>query len=245
MIAAGLAVLLAAVGLAGCAAGTSAQGEVAGVTVTSQPEGIHVTGQGIVPAVPDIVEFRLGVDAQAETVAEAQSQAAQAMTRVLAALAGNGIADRDIQTQHLSIRQVTRWDPERDVQVVIGYRVSNNVLATISDTDKAGAVVDAVVSAGGDLTRINGLSFSVDDPAPYREEAREKAMADAKARAEQLARLGGVRLGKPVYIVEGGFSVPTPVFRAEAAADMAFETPIIAGELDISLTVTVVYDILN
>jgi len=218
------------------------------VNVNSQQEGIWVTGQGEVPAVPDIAILRLGIEAQEASVASAQAQATEAMDDVMTALVDNGVAKKDIQTQYFSIRQVTRWDRDKEQEVVIGYRVTNVVSAKVKDMDKIGTVIDAVAKAGGDLTRINSIDFSVDDPSDYYEEAREEAIADAKARAEQLARLAGVKLGKATFISEG---MQIPVIRervveyAEAVPAPAVETPISLGEMEISLTVQVVYAIVD
>jgi len=233
-----LALVLATVGLCGCA--TPEQ-----INLVSQQEGIWVTGEGKVTVTPDIATLRLGIAAEAATVAEAQSQAAEAMTRVMDALIDNGVAENDIQTQYFSIHQVTRWDRETEEEVVVGYRVTNMVTAKIRDIDKARTIIDAVIEAGGDLTRIDGISFSVDDPSAYYEEAREKAMADAQAKAEQLAELAGVTLGKPTYISEG---ISYPIYPRDYMYEMAGaapETPISPGEIEISLTVQVVYTILG
>jgi uncharacterized protein YggE len=233
-----LALVLAIVGLCGCA--TPAQ-----VNLVTQEEGIWVTGEGEVMAVPDIATLRLGIDAQAATVAEAQSQAAEAMTRVMDALIDNDVAEKDIQTQYFSIRQVTKWDRETEEEVVVGYRVTNKVTAKIREIDKADAIIDAVIEAGGDLTRIDSISFSVDDPPAYYEELRQQAMADAKAKAEQLAELAGVTLGKPTYISEG---ISYPIYPRDYNYEMAGaapETPISPGEMEISLTVEVAYAILG
>ena len=238
LLATSLALVLAIVGLCGCA--TPAQ-----VNLVSQQEGIQVTGRGEVMAAPDIATLRLGIMAEAATVAEAQSEATETMSMVMTALIDNGVAEKDIQTQYFSIRQVTKWDRETEEEVVIGYQVTNKVTAKIRDIDKAGAIIDAVAEAGGDLTRIDGISFSVDDPLAYYEEARQKAMADAKAKAEQLAELAGVTLGKLTYISEG---VSYPIYPRDYSYEMAAaapETPISPGEIEISLTVQVVYAILG
>jgi len=119
------------------------------------------------------------------------------------------------------------------------------VMAKIREIAKTGSIIDSVAEAGGDLTRIDHISFSIDDPSEYRKEARDKAMADAKAKAEQLANLSGVRLGKPTYISESiSYPVyPPPVRAAEAAP--APVTPISPGEMKISLDIQVVYAILD
>ena len=98
------------------------------------------------------------------------------------------------------------------------------------------------------LGRINGISFSVDDPTAYHDEAREKAIKDAKAKAEQIAKLAGVKLGSPTYISESLYT-PGPIYREavfktmEAPAPAAAPPPISAGEMDISLTVQIAYNI--
>ena len=240
-----LALVLAIVGLAGCSPGNTAPIEIEGLSINSQQEGIWVSGQGVVTVTPDIATLRLGVEVQAESVATAQEQAAEAMDEVMEALTDNGIAKKDIQTQHFSIYPVTRWDKDDEEQVIVGYRVTNTVSAKIREIDKAGTIIDAVAAAGGDFTRINGIYFSVDDPSAYYEEAREKAMADAKAKAEQLAELAGGNLGKATYISESSYA-PPPIYRGgevyEEAA-MAVETPISPGEMEISLSVQVAYTI--
>ena len=171
------------------------------------------------------------------------------MDRVMKALKDNGVADKDIQTQYFNIQKVTRWDKDLEREVVIGYRVTNMVTAKIRELDKTGTIIDAVAVAGGDLTRIDGIGFSVDDPSVYQEEARQKAMADAKAKAEQMAEVAGVKLGKPTYISESSY-IPSPVMRQDvfkeaAAGAPMVETSISPGEMEISVNVQIVYAILN
>ena len=241
-----LVLVLAIVGLAGCGPGSTILGEIEEINISSQQEGIWVTGQGKVTAVPDIVTLRLGIEAEEATVAEAQTQAAEAMDKVMAALTANGVAKKDIQTQYFSIRQVTKWDRVKEEETVIGYRVTNMVTAKIRDIDKAGAIIDAVAEAGGDLTRISSIGFSIDAPSAYYEEAREEAMADAKAKAEQLAELADITLGKPTYIAESTYVPPVirgAVYEEVMPASASVETSISPGEMEISLTVQVAYSI--
>ncbi|UCB43981.1 MAG: SIMPL domain-containing protein [Dehalococcoidales bacterium] len=234
LLAVGLTLVLLATALSGCST----------VNLTGQQEGITVSGEGKVSVVPDIATLNLGVEAQDTTVTTAQNQAAAAMEMIMAALTDNGVAEEDIQTQYFNIDRVTRWDDETWEEEVIGYRVTNTVSVKIRDMESIGSIIDAVVEAGGDLTRINGISFSVDDPSIYYDEAREEAMADAKARAEALAELGGVRLGKPTYITESSYQ-PGTIYFSGARVDEAMEaeTPISPGETEITLNVQVTYDI--
>ena len=246
-----LASLLVVTGLMGCDSGRPALGAGEGtqVNISSQQEGIWVTGQGEVSAVPDIATLRLGIEAQDTSVAAAQVQAAEAMDDVMTALTDSGVASKDIQTQYFNIRQVTRWDREREEEVVVGFRVSNVVSAKVRDVDSVGAVIDAVARAGGDFARVDGISFSVDDPSEYHEQAREEAMADARDKAEDLARLAGVKLGKATYISEGfsgaAYAVPQPRVAFAMEEGMAAETAISPGETEITLLVQVAYSIID
>ena len=201
-----LVLVLIVVGLAGCGPGNTVLAEIEGINISNQQDGIWVTGMGEVTAIPDVAIISLGVEARATTVAEAQAQAAEAMDAVMDVLNDYGVASKDIKTQYYSIYPVRRWDDGKET--LIGYRVSNTVTVKIRKIEDTGGIIDAVTSAGGDYTRINGISFTVDDPDAYKVEAREEAMADAKAKAEQLAQLAGVTLGKPTYIAESGSYMP-------------------------------------
>jgi uncharacterized protein YggE len=122
--------------------------------------------------------------------------------------------------------------------------VNNLINVKIRDVGKAGIVIDEAVKAGGDLTRVNNISFTVNDPLPYYDQAREKAMADAKDRAQALAELAGVKLGRPSYITESvGQATPPVALGIKSSADMAQTTPISAGQLEIDITVQAVYTI--
>ncbi|MEA3442029.1 MAG: SIMPL domain-containing protein [Chloroflexota bacterium] len=254
LLAIGLTLVLATVGLCGCSPGGASQiGLPKGLQVNleTQQQGIWVTGKGEVSVTPDIATLRLGVESRKATVAEAQAEASEAMDKVMASLKDSGVDEKDIQTRYFSIRQRTKWDRETDEEIVIGYQVTNTVSAKIRDIDKVGTIIDAAAEAGGDLVRIQGISFSVEKPSTYYAELREKAMADAEAKAKQLADLAGVTLGKATYVSEGiqaprtwdmydmyvGSMAPTPTPTAPP--------PISPGETKISLTLQVAYAILK
>jgi uncharacterized protein YggE len=251
-IAVSLALVIAVAGLVGCSPqGSVSLGEAASglkFNLSNQQEGIWVSGSGKVSAVPDTAILSLGIESQEASVALAQEQAKGAMNAVMSALTGSGIAEKDIQTQYFNIQKVTRWDEKEGREVVIGYRVTNAVTAKVREMDRVGAVIDAVAVAGGDLTRIDSIGFTIDEPSAYYDEARAKAMADAAAKAGQLAEMAGVKLGKPTYIVENT-SYPYPIYRQDfygkVEAAPAMETPISAGEMEISLSVQVAYAILD
>jgi len=226
-----------------------AQGEQASLAYAyndSQQTGIWVSGTGEVTGAPDVAILTLGVEAQEETVSEAQSEAAEAMSDIVASLKANGVADKDIQTQWYTISIVTKWDKDTEEQIVVGYKVTNMVTAKLRDINKAGTVIDAVALAGGDLTRVEGISFTIDDPTSYFTQARQEAMEDAEAKAQQMADLAGVGLGKAFYMSESGGYIPQtyPVRDYYSGfEESAATTPISAGELEITLTVQVAYAI--
>ena len=248
----GLALVVIAAGTAGCDSffppSTPKASLSAGLTFSQQNTGIWVTGEGKVTVIPDVAILSLGVEAQAITIAEAQSQAAGAMEAIANELDNHGIAQKDIKTRHFSISPVRRWVEKDGKEVLIGYRVNNMVTAKVREVENTGAIIDAAARAGGDYIRINSISFTVDDPTTYHEEAREKAMADAEAKAKQLADLGGVKIGEPTYVTESGGFIPAPREYYQAGAPMpapaAPTTPISPGETEIRLTVQVVYSIM-
>jgi uncharacterized protein YggE len=249
LVAMSLVLVIAVVGFAGCSAGPTTIGTV---DVNSQQTGIWVSGTGKVTVTPDIAMLSLGIEAQADTVAKAQEQAATAMAAVMVALKDAGIDEEDIQTQYFNIRELTngeiRYD-EGGKEVVIGYEVTNTVSVKVRDVTKAGAVIDAVVTAGGDLTRVNGIDFTVEDPAPYYEQAREKAADYAKAKAQQMADLTGVTLGNVTYVSEsssyylGGSYNYYRGDAMEVPAPTIYPTEISVGKLEITATVQVAYAI--
>ena len=250
-ISAGLVLALGIGGIAlaqnaGSTPSTGTPGSVS-VSIPNQQVGIWVNGTGKVTVTPDVAILQVGVQAQASSVADAQAQASNAMDKVMTALTANGVAKKDIQTRYFNISQVTKWDDKSQTQIIIGYQVSNSVTAKIRDLGKAGDVIDAVAVAGGDLTRINGITFTFEDPTAAMQQARDKAMADAQAKAMQLAKDGGVTLGKPTYITENSYVPYPPTYSMSAAGDKAagVATPISPGDMDITVNVQVTYAIVD
>ncbi len=258
LILSGVMLVVILIGAGGCVVGEGAQvspptitgyvgtPDFGGVIYSQQQVGLWVTGEGKSNATPDLVLLSLGIEAEAKTVAQAQRDAAQAMDEVMKALKANGVAEKDIQTQRFSIYPVRKWIEDEQREIIIGYRVTNIVFAKIRQIDKAGPVIDAVAQAGGDLTRIDNIGFTIDDPTPYYKEARAKAIEDAIAKARQMADSADIKLGKLLYISESTPYVPPVVVRdfvmkAEGAAPPT--TPISPGELEIQVTVQMVYDI--
>ena len=204
--------------------------------------GISVSGLGTAVAAPDIATLRLGVSTLGDTARGARDDAAARMTDLIDSLKDNGIADKDYHTSQFSI------DPEIDFrpngkQVIRGYRVTSTLSVTVRDLDRVGEVIDDAVDAVGDPIRVQGVSFSIEEPGDLQSEARAQAMADAKAKAEELAKLAGVGLGKPITISESSGGGVPPVFFDLRAAEADVGTPISPGQLEITVTIQVTYAI--
>ena len=212
----------------------------------SSQAGIWVTGEGSISLEPDLAVINIGVETEAISVAEARDQAARAMDAITAAVKAQGLEDRDVQTRSFNIFPI--YDYSERTQRLTGYRVSNSASIKIRDLDKVGEVIDDVADAGGNATRINGISFTVEDTKQFTRDLREQAVADALAKAEHFAELTGVSVGRLAYIAEAGVGAPVvqdfggvQMERAFAAA--APTTSISGGELELTLRVTAVFGI--
>ena len=205
--------------------------------------GISVSGEGRVSVAPDMALLSIGASTKKDTVAAAHSAVQAAMDRLLSSLKANGIVEKDIQTSQFSI------SPEYDYQLseprLIGYRVTHMLQVKVRDIDRAGEVIDDGVEAAGDLVQVGSISLTVDDTSAMAKQARELAMADAKAKAEELARLADVELGKPISISESSYT-PGPVVaydRAYSAEASLVQTTISTGEMEVVVSVQITYGI--
>lgn len=200
---------------------------------------ITVVGRGEVMAVPDMAVMSIGVETEAKTPSEALSENASRMTAVMAKLKEAGIADKDLQTSQLGIWPIYDNQPHHETPMTIGYRASNRLSVTLRKIERIGEVLDQAVGDGANT--VNGPSFSVAEPEPLYQSARDAAVADAVAKAERYAAAAKVELGAVISIDEaGGGPVFTRQIRAEA---MAVSTPVAAGESSFSASVTMVFAI--
>jgi uncharacterized protein YggE len=226
---------------------TSSTVSSGGIIVSQQSLGLWINGTGKATGTPDVVVLTLGVQSQDKTVAQAQRAAVDAMNGIMQVLKGAGVADKDIQTTQFNISQQTRWDEKQNTSVVIGYQVSNIVTVKIRDMGKAGTIIDKAAEAGGDLIRVNGISFMVDDPTPLLKVAREKAIQNAIDKAKQMSQSSGASLGKLIYISESTPYIPVvqnSYMKLSDASGMApAPTAISAGELEFQSNVQLVYQI--
>jgi uncharacterized protein YggE len=206
------------------------------------PRTITVVGTGKVSLVPDIAQVNVGAEARADSVSEAKAEVDRQMVAINAALEEMGIDEKDIQTSHYSIHYERELGPVMPEGPMVegqeGYRVSNIVRVTVRNVEKAGDVVDAAVEAGAN--QVHGVSFTVSDESRWQAQAREKAMADAEARAAELAGLAGVELGavQSVSEVIGGWpAAMAPMPETVMSGGFA------PGELELSTRVQVAFAI--
>jgi len=211
------------------------------VRAETAPPRITVTGEGRVEVPPDMATVSLGVTTEAATAAAAMAANSDELARVLERLRGAGIADRDLQTSSLSLNPNWHHGQGADTPRIIGYVASNQLTVRVRDLASLGGVLDAVVKDGANT--LNGVSFGLTDPAPLLAEARRRAVADARARAELLVEAAGVGLGPVEAITEGGASGGFPPMYRGAPIAMEAAVPMAEGELSISAAVTVVWQI--
>ena len=198
------------------------------------PAAISVTGEATVSVPPDLAEIEGGVTSEAKTAREASEANNAAMGKVLQALKGAGIEEKDIQTARLSLQPQSA--PNRSgPSAIAGYRASNRVTVRVRDVTKVAGVIDTLVGAGAN--DIGGINFVVSQASKLLDEARERAVADARRKAEIYAKAAGVTLGAPLSISEEGNSAPAPYRRM--AAGMAVSAPVAQGEETLQVTVSV------
>ena len=210
---------------------------------TIQPETtITLTGKGTIDHAPDIAMISLGVQVEAKTAAEAMAQQTEKMNGVFAAVKAAGIADRDMQTGQLSLNPVYEY-PNNARPRLTGYQASNQLSIKVRKLDTLGKTLDAVVKGGGNT--INGVSFSIDKPDQFQNDARIEAIKDAAAKAELYAKAVGYKVKRIVTISEQDYyPQPVPMMMQMRQQDMAAApTPIAAGEVSLTQTVNVVFEL--
>jgi uncharacterized protein YggE len=232
--------LLASLCLAAMALPAAAPAQVPVVqTINGTRLDVSVTGE--VSRVPDIANISAGVVTRAASATGAISQNAARMERVRAALKRAGIEDRDIQTSSINLNPEYRYQ-DNQAPVLTGYSASNQVSIRFRDIRNSGRILDALVAEGAN--QINGPSLSIDKPEAALDEARTKALAAGRARAELYARSLGLRVGKLVSVSEsGGYSGPQPMVMSRMAVAEAAATKIDPGEQQLQVTLAMTFEL--
>jgi uncharacterized protein len=200
---------------------------------------ITMSGHGETHGQPDTAMLSAGVSVDAPTAAAALADANKNMQAILAALKKLGVADRDIQTRNFSV-QPQYANGNGQAPHVTGYQVSNQVEVRLGDIGKLGPALDALVMAGAN--QINGVNFSIHDPATLLAQARGEAVADARAKAETFAKAAGVTLGPILSITENGNGGLRPMFSIAPTARVQ-TVPVALGEETINADVTIAWEI--
>lgn len=200
---------------------------------------ISVTGEATISAPPDLAQIDGGVTSEAKTAREAAEANNKAMGVVLLALKSAGIAEKDFQTSRLSLQPQYPLN-KTGASAIVGFRASNRVTVTIRDVSKVANVVDALTANGAN--EIGGISFMVLNASKLLDEARPKAIEDARRKAEIYASAAGVSIGAALSISEDSAS-PAPVAFRKMAAGVAASAPIAQGEETLRVSVSVTYEL--
>lgn len=200
-----------------------------------------VVGESEVLVKPDTATVQVGVVTQGASAAKALKDNNAAMQGLFKTLAARKIAEKDIQTSNFGVTPRYHRDPESgEPPEVIGYRVTNQVRVKVRDLAALGEVLDEVVAAGAN--RVQGVSFSVAAPDELLDDARRKAVADARRKADLYAKAAGVKVGRVLLVQEQSPQLPRPkVFGL--ARDSAASVPVAPGELEFGARITVTYAI--
>ena len=204
---------------------------------------LDISATGTVTRVPDLAIISAGVVTKSSTATGAISANATRMERVRAALKRAGIADKDIQTSTLSLNPDYRYDNNQP-PVLTGYQASNKVSIKFRDLKRSGAILDALVAEGAN--QISGPSLTIDRPEAAQDEARQRAIAVGRARADLYARSLGMRVTRLLSVSESGGYVrpPMPMYaRAEVSMAADAKTSIDPGQQDIDVTLAMSFEL--
>jgi uncharacterized protein YggE len=236
--------LLAAACLAGAALPVAAEAQQAPtITQTIAGTRLDVNATGEVTRVPDLAIITSGVVARSATASGAIQQAATRMARVREALRQAGIADRDIQTSNISLNPEYTYANNQPPKLN-GYTATNQLSIRFRDIENTGKILDALVKEGAN--QINGPNLTIDKPEAALDEARAKAVAVGRARADLYARSLRMRVVRLVSVNESGGSYPVPPpmpMYARAEAAQAADTKLDAGEQKLQINVAMTFEL--
>ncbi|MEA2983565.1 MAG: uncharacterized protein QOF09_5388 [Alphaproteobacteria bacterium] len=235
-------ILMAALMLGAAALPTAADAQQASITQSIAGTRLDVSATGDVTRVPDIAIITAGVVTRSATAAGALQQAATRMDRVIAALKRAGVEDRDIQTSNLNLNPEYTYINNQPPKLN-GYTASNQLSIRFRDIANSGKILDALVAEGAN--QINGPSLTIDKPEAALDEARARAVAAGRARADLYARSLGLRVARVVAVSESGGNYPSPPpmpMMMEARAQAA-DTKIVPGEQKLSVTLTMTFEL--
>lgn len=216
---------------------------------TVKDSSFTVDGTGEVTAVPETALLNMGVNKQAASVEEAQTQVNEVINQITEQMKALGVEEKNIKTVNYSVNP--NYDYTGGSQKINGYMVNADVQVKIKPVDRANQAIDAATKAGA--TNVGNVQFVLDDDkrAELEEQARQEAITKAKAKAESIAKTSGIRLGKLINVQESVSGVQPPMpMRAEMAKDAAVTnlavpaTELNPGENKVTMTVSLSYETL-
>ena len=202
---------------------------------------VSVEGTGIVSTTPDIADVITGVTNRADSARQALDANNAAMERLMKALAKADIDKKDIRTSGFNVSPYYEYIKPTRQRRIAGYQATNQVTVTVRDLKRIGRVIDDVVTAGSNQVR--GIQFRVSEPESLLDEARKKAFADAKRRAELYADAADIDLGKVIHIQERGARIPQPRMLASSAMKEARDVPVSPGSQQLRVNVSVRFEL--
>lgn len=232
--------------------GFSAWREARGIFGTEKRLEVSVAGEGKISAKPDVARISASVLTESDSLSSAQEENSRKSNAVTAYLKRQGVAEKDVKTVGYNIfPQYSYPAPCRgDVcpsdtgrPRIVGYQIRNTYEITVRDLAGANAILAGIVGVG--VNEVGGIMFTIDKPDDLKDEARRNAIADARAKAEDLARDLNRRLGKIVNFIEGG-SVPPILYARDAALGKGgggFEPSVQPGENEVIVTVSITYEL--
>jgi uncharacterized protein YggE len=200
-------------------------------------------GEGTAYVVPDIAIVTIGVTTRGRTAAEALAANSTDLTGVIAAVKGEGVAEKDIGTSGFSIypvyEQPAEGEPQTNPPKIVGYQVTNEVRVTIRDIATSGGILDHVVAAGAN--QVNGITFDNSDRKTPADAALAGAIKDAARQAAIMAEAAGVRLVRIVNVSANSGGAQPMYARFEMAA--APPVPVMPGQQAVTANATVTWEI--
>lgn len=202
---------------------------------------LRVEGEGKVSVAPDMATIVLGVESRSTSAAEAVAENARLMNQTINALIEAGINESQMQTSRFSLTTMPQDEPlsadAREEPPV--FLATNQVTVRLDNPEDVGGVLDAAVSAGSN--NIQEVKFDLKDPTPQNDEAMTLAIKDAQRKAQVAASAAGLELGR-ILEMTVGYSYVMEASRSYSYAMAA--TPIQPGEMEVSASVNLVYEIL-
>lgn len=218
-----------------------------GITVVNSQDDlkvITVSGTGELDVAPDQAELTLGVMAERKTAKQAQAAMAENLDRVVKALEGQGIEKKDVRTVGLNLEPVYDYGPDAPPKL-IAYRASSNIAITTTKLDAVGDLLDLAVESGANT--VQGVRFILKDQEKAKEEALDKALADARKKADQVAFKTGVKIKetKSVTVLDSSSEQPMPIYlrSAKLAEGGAPSMPVLPGQIKFNVRVEVQYSL--